>query len=224
MENYFNRQIKLWGLDTQKSLQDKHIVIIGCGGLGCSLGYALGTSGIGHITLVDFDEVGVHNIHRQIAFRVGDEGKKKCDVLKDVILSKNPFVKVDTIDKSFEDYSLLNNKKVDLILDATDNLPVRALIDKYSKKINTPWIYASVEEFHGQICFFNKASFNSIFNVHNRTPNGIACPIVMQIASIQANLALRYLANLPIKKDFLNYIFYDEVGELTLQKFGLPQD
>ena len=149
--------------------------------------------------------------------------KKKCEVLKDVILSKNNFVKVDAIDASFEEYIKLNNIKADLILDATDNLPTRALIDKYAKSINVPWIYASVEEFHGQICFFDKNTFDSIFTVKKRTPNGIACPIVMQIASIQANLAFRYLVDLPIKKDFLNYIFYDSNGELTLQKFSLPK-
>lgn len=223
MENYFNRQIKLWGLESQKSLQDKHILIIGCGGLGCSLGYALGTSGIGNITLVDFDEVGIHNIHRQIAFTLKDDGKKKSEALRDMIVSKNSFVDVKAIDGGLEDYIALNSDdKIDLILDATDNLPTRASIDKYAKSKNIPWIYASVEEFHGQICFFDKAKFDTIFTVKNRTPNGIACPIVMQIASIQANIALRYLLNLPIKKDYLNYIFYDEVGELVLQKFNLP--
>jgi molybdopterin/thiamine biosynthesis adenylyltransferase len=223
MENYFNRQIKLWGLDTQNSLQNKHIVIIGCGGLGCSLGYALGTSGIGHITLIDFDVVGIHNIHRQIAFSQNDENKKKCEVLKNIILSKNPFVKVDSIDGDFEYFKSLNIQNIDLLLDATDNLPTRAAIDAYSKKISTPWIYASVEEFHGQICFFDKANFESVFTVKDRIPNGIACPIVMQIASIQANIALRYLAGLAIKEDHLNYVFYDDTGELTLQKFGLPK-
>ncbi|RLA80402.1 MAG: thiamine biosynthesis protein ThiF, partial [Epsilonproteobacteria bacterium] len=76
-EQYFNRQIQLWGEGTQASLQSKKIAIIGCGGLGCSLGVALGASGIGQIDLVDFDEVGVHNIHRQIGFKVGDEGRQK---------------------------------------------------------------------------------------------------------------------------------------------------
>ena len=224
MENYFNRQIKLWGLDTQKSLESKHIVIVGCGGLGCSLGYALGTSGIGEITLVDFDDVGLHNIHRQIAFTLSDEGKQKCEVLKDIIISKNSFVKVNTIDGSFEDFVSQNNANIDLILDATDNLPVRAKIDEYAKSISTPWIYGSVEEFHGQVCFFDKSKFDSIFTVKERTPQGIACPIVMQIASTQANFALRYLAGFEVKKDFLNYIFYDELGELVIQKFGLPKE
>ena len=68
MMRYFHRQVQLWGEATQESLQTKKIVIIGCGGLGSSLAYALGSSGIGEIHLVDFDDVSVHNIHRQIAF------------------------------------------------------------------------------------------------------------------------------------------------------------
>ena len=224
MENYFNRQIKLWGLNTQKSLESKHIVIVGCGGLGCSIAYALGTSGIGEITLIDFDEVGIHNIHRQIAFILKDEGKKKCEVLKDIILSKNNFVKVNTITTDFNNFTKQNHKNIDLILDATDNLIVRKNIDEYSKSINTPWIYGSVEEFHGQVCFFYKSKFDSVFSIKDRIPEGIACPIVMQIASTQSNMALRYLVGLSVKKDFLNYIFYDENGELIIQKFGLPKN
>jgi molybdopterin/thiamine biosynthesis adenylyltransferase len=77
---YFHRQVQLWGEETQKNLQDKSIVIIGSGGLGSSLAFALGASGIGTIHIVDFDEVSVHNIHRQIAFKVGDEGKNKAKI------------------------------------------------------------------------------------------------------------------------------------------------
>jgi adenylyltransferase/sulfurtransferase len=76
-EEYFNRQIQLWGEVTQKSLQGKKIAIIGSGGLGCTLAMALGTSGIGEIHMVDFDTVSNHNIHRQIAFILEDEGLSK---------------------------------------------------------------------------------------------------------------------------------------------------
>ena len=82
---YFNRQIKLWGEEVQNSLQNKKIAIIGSGGLGCTLGIALGASGIGEFAFIDFDTVGVHNIHRQIGFKVGDDGKYKADVLKELI-------------------------------------------------------------------------------------------------------------------------------------------
>ena len=221
MKNYFNRQIQLWGEETQSQLQNKKIAIIGCGGLGCSLGIALGASGIGQIDLVDFDEVGVHNIHRQIGFKVGDEGRQKCEVLKELITSRCPYVKVNTFDMDFESFSN-TNECYDLILDATDNLPVRAKINSFSKEKNIPWIYGSVEAFHGQVCFFQDASFESVFNISDHKPAGIATPIVMQIASLQANLALRFLANLAVKKDFLYYCFFNEDGIFEIQKFGLP--
>lgn len=218
---YFARQIKLWGEETQKSLQDKKIAIIGSGGLGCSLGIALGASGIGQIDLVDFDTVGVHNIHRQIGFKVEDEGKKKCEVLADLLHSRCPFIEVNSYDVGFEEFAKNNTKEYDLIIDATDNLPTRGAINSFSKQINTPWLYGSVEAFHGQVCFFEKADFEQAFNITDRTPAGIAAPIVMHIASLQANLALRYLAGLPIKKDLLHYCFFDQFGEYQVQKFTL---
>jgi len=219
-EDYFNRQIQLWGEDTQTLLQNKKIAIIGSGGLGCSLAMALGTSGIGQIDMVDFDRVGLHNIHRQIAFSLKDEGRLKAEVVVEMIEGKNPFVKARAYTMNFDEFKSLN-KKYDLILDATDNLPVREAIDSYAKSIKIPWIYASVEEFNGQVCFFDKASFQ-VFNISDHKPGGITAPIVMHIASLQANLALRYLAGLSTVKDKLYYLYFNSDGELITQKFGMP--
>ncbi len=220
-EEYFNRQIQLWGEATQKSLQDKKIAIIGSGGLGSTLAMALGTSGIGEIHLVDFDIVSGHNIHRQIAFTLEDEGKNKAKTVAALLERKNPFVKAVAFDMRFEAFRELGNT-YDLILDATDNLPVRGEIDRYAKEQGMPWVYASVEEFNGQVCFFDKADFQ-VFNISDHKPGGIAAPIVMHIGSLQANLALRYLAGLPVVKDKLYYLYFDENGELVTQKFGMPK-
>jgi len=220
-EAYFNRQIQLWGEATQKSLQNKKIAIIGSGGLGCTLALALGTSGIGEIHMVDFDTVSSHNIHRQIAFTLEDEGLSKAKAVVALIKSKNPFVKALAFDMDFEAFKEMGNS-YDLILDATDNLPVRGEIDKYAKVTNTPWIYASVEEFNGQVCFFDEANFQ-VFNISDHKPGGIAAPIVMHIGSLQANLALRYLAGLPVVKDKLYYLYFNDEGELITQKFGMPK-
>jgi adenylyltransferase/sulfurtransferase len=222
-QNYFHRQIQLWGENVQSELKSKKIAIIGSGGLGCTLAVALGSSGIGYIDLVDFDEISIHNIHRQIAFSEGEEGLKKCEVLQRHLKSRSPFVTVNSFDIDFETFSYTNDY-YDLIIDATDNLPVREKIDQFAKDNNIPWLYGSVESFHGQVCFFEKASFSSVFNVSDHKPEGIAAPIVIHIASLQANIALRYLAGLEIKKDFLYYCFFDETGEYNLQKFGLPVD
>ena len=220
-EAYFIRQIQLWGEDVQKSLAKKKIAIIGAGGLGCTLALALGTSGIGEIHMVDFDTVSHHNIHRQIAFKLEDEGENKANIVCKLIESKNPFVKALAFNMTFDDFKHIENT-YDLILDATDNLPVRAEIDTYAKLTKTPWIYASVEEFNGQVCFFDEANFQ-VFNLSNHKPGGIAAPIVMHIGSLQANLALRYLAGLTIVKDKLYYLYFNEEGELITQKFGMPK-
>jgi adenylyltransferase/sulfurtransferase len=220
-EEYFNRQIQLWGSLVQKGLEKKKIAIIGSGGLGSTLAHSLGTSGIGEIHVVDFDTVSNHNIHRQIAFTLSDEGKNKAKTVAVLIESKNPFVKVVAFDMTFDDFREMGNT-YDLILDATDNLPVRSEIDAYAKETNTPWIYASVEEFNGQVCFFEAANFE-VFNISNHKPGGIAAPIVMHIGSLQANLALRYLAGLSVAKDKLYYLYFNEEGELITQKFGMPK-
>jgi molybdopterin/thiamine biosynthesis adenylyltransferase len=222
MMKYFHRQVQLWGEETQRSLQDKRIAIIGAGGLGSSLGFALGSTGIGTIHFVDFDEVSVHNIHRQIAFKVGDEGTNKADINAELTMNRCPYTEAIAHEINFEAFTKLGIE-VDLIIDATDNLRTRAEINAYAKKTNTPWVYGSVEAFNGQVAFFDKASFD-LFKVTDRTPAGIAAPIVMHIASLQANLALRYLAGMKIKKDYLYYLFFNDEGELITQKFALPSE
>ncbi len=222
MKEFFKRQIQLWGNEAQERLQEKSIAIIGCGGLGSSLALALGASGIGKIYLVDFDEVSVHNIHRQITFKVADEGKNKAEVNKCVIEERCPYVEVEAFVEGFEEF-VKRQIVPDLILDATDNLPVRAMIDEYAKRIDRPWIYASVEEFHAQICFMEHASFKA-FKISDRVPGGIAAPIVMLAASFEANLALRYLVGFPVKKDLLYYLSFDEKGEFNVMKLAMPKD
>ena len=221
MNDYFHRQIELWGEDKQKALQSKKIAIIGCGGLGSSLGIALGSSGIGTIYCIDFDKIEIHNIHRQIAFKTEDEGSYKCDVLADLLRARSPYVKTISKNMDFEKFSS-EALEVDLIIDATDNLHVRSQIDTYAKKSTTPWIYGSVEAFNGQVCFFDKSDF-SAFKISDKKPEGIAAPIVMHVASLQANLALRYLLGLTVKKDWLYYLYFDDNGELITQKFGMPK-
>ena len=222
MMHYFHRQVQLWGEERQQSLQEKKIAIIGSGGLGSSLAFALGSSGIGEIHMVDFDEVSLHNIHRQIAFKVGDEGKNKALLNASLIEQRCPYTKAIAHECDFATWSQ-KNIEVDLIIDATDNLPTRGDINSYAKEVKTPWVYGSVEAFHGQVCFIADASFSDAFKIVQKTPAGIAAPIVMHIASLQANLALRYLAGLSVKKDMLYYLFFNEEGELVTQKFGLPK-
>jgi adenylyltransferase/sulfurtransferase len=222
-DNYFLRQIDLWGIDIQKSLEDKRVAIIGAGGLGSSLGYALGSSGIGYIDIVDFDTIALHNIHRQIAYTTDDIGKSKATILADRLKQRNPFVEVRAFVMDFEEFISLDLDRYDLILDATDNIESRLKIDKFAKENNLVWIYGSVEEFMGQVCLFENSSFTAFNSTTHIAPKGITAPMVMNVASLQAIFALRFLANLAIKRDVLHYIYMSGEGELITQKFNMPK-
>jgi adenylyltransferase/sulfurtransferase len=220
-EEYFNRQVLLWGKETQEQLSSKSIAIIGCGGLGSTLAISLGSSGIGSVYLVDFDTVSVHNIHRQIAYTIEDEGEYKCEALGKLLKRRYAELNVFTYKEKFETF-IAQEHKFDLIIDATDRFPVRASIDKYAKRQGIPWVHGSVEAFHGYVCFYDKASFDS-FEITDQVPGGITPPIVVFIASLQANLALRYLAGLTVGKDELHYLYFDEFGSFNHRKFLLRE-
>ncbi|WP_326833123.1 HesA/MoeB/ThiF family protein [Campylobacter portucalensis] len=192
--------------------------MVGSGGLGGNLALSLGASEIGEIHIVDFDKVSLHNIHRQVIFTLEDEGKFKVDVFKKVVESRFDGVKVISYLMRFSQFAKSNVTKFDLILDATDNLQTRGEISRFAK--STPWIFAAVEEFHGQVCFIKEANFEP-FVKQNLTPGGIAAPIVMFIAAFEANLAIRYLAGLEVVFDMLYYLdMHSE--ELKVSKFKLP--
>jgi len=222
MKNYYNRQIMLWGEETQNILKEKSVLIVGSGGLGCSVALALSGSGIGTIDIVDFDKIELHNIHRQVLFSVDDDGEFKAKVASNKICQRNPFLKSNYYTIKFDEL-IKENKSYDLIIDATDNLFVRKEIDKYAKSKNIPWIYGSVEEFNGQVCFFKDATFD-MFATKKVEPKGQVAPMVMQIATFEANLALRYLANLKVKFDLLYYLYYNDSGEFDIKKFNLPKE
>lgn len=221
-EEYFARQHALWGKETQEGLKTKKIAIIGCGGLGSTLAITLGSSGIGEIHLVDFDIVSLHNIHRQIAFKLGDEGRYKAEVVGELLKNRYEGAMVTAHTATFCEF-IKKNIEIDLLIDATDNLPSRASLEEYAKAHNIPWLYASVEAWHGQVCLFENGEFAKSMVINDRKPEGIAPPIVAFIAAFEANIALRYLAGLPVAVDILNYLYFDANGELQHKKFATPR-
>ncbi len=222
MSDYYKRQIMLWGEQTQASLKEKSVLIVGSGGLGCSVALALSGSGIGRIDLVDFDSIELHNIHRQILFDIDDNGKFKAEVASKKIRRRNPSLESNYYIEKFESF-IQEQREYDLIIDATDNLFVRKEIDAFARKNGIAWIYGSVEEFNGQVCLFKSASFD-IFASKSVEPKGQVAPMVMQVATFEANLALRYLANLKVASDIFYYLYYNDSGEFEIKKYRLAKD
>jgi molybdopterin/thiamine biosynthesis adenylyltransferase len=207
----FRRQIELLG-SKQKLLEDKEVLIVGAGGLGNSLATFISCIGLKKITIIDFDKIEIHNIHRQIQFSKNDIGKSKVEVLGEKI--KRCDSEIEIIEGKFNSSMEFG---VDLVFDATDNFKVRKEIDKFAKKNNIPWIYASVDEYYGQVGFFKESDF-SIFATKNLTPKGQIPPMVSLIASIEAMLGIKYLID-ELNEEVLYYIDFKE--DLKIKKFKM---
>lgn len=135
------------GEEGQKRLNSAKVVIIGCGALGTAVANNLARSGIGYLRIVDRDYIELSNLQRQILF---DEEDIK-DNLPKVIAAEYKLKKINsniTIESIIKDVNSSNIenicKDMDLILDATDNLNIRYLINDVSIKLNIPWIYGAV--------------------------------------------------------------------------------
>lgn len=207
----FDRQIKLIGKN-QENLYDKEVLVVGAGGLGNVVMSEIGCIGLKTIYLIDFDEIEISNIHRQFNFNKRDIGKFKAEVLADK--TQRCDTKIIPIIEKFEDF----DKKVDLVIDCSDNFEVRKKIDKFAKKNNIPWLYSSVEEFIGQVCLFKDKNLD-IFNLTNHKVGGVLPAMVGIIGSIEAMVATKYLAGLDVEFDKLMYIDFNK--SLKISEFKL---
>ena len=109
------------------------------------------------------------------------------------------------------------NEKTDIIFDATDNFEVRFQIDKFAKKNKIPWIYASVEKWHGQTGIFKTTSFE-IFATKKHQPKGQLSSIINLIGSISVTLGLKILINKQ-ENEVLYYLNFE--NGLDIKKFKL---
>ena len=104
----YNRQIVLRGFDFdgQEALKSASVLIVGVGGLGCSVSQYLTAAGVGKLTLLDFDTVSLSNLQRQILHRDSTIGQPKVLSAKTTLNAINPHVQIDTVDALLEDKAL----------------------------------------------------------------------------------------------------------------------
>ncbi len=208
----YRRQVEVIGKENQELLSKKSVLIVGCGGLGNIIATTISCIGLKKIYLIDFDIIERHNIHRQFQFCEQDIGKSKSIMLSEKIKRCNDTEIIALSSKFDEEIDI----KVDLVFDATDNFETRIKIDKFAKKNNIPWIYASVEEFVGQVGVFKKTSFD-IFATKKITSKGQLPPMVNLIGSISSMLGVKTLIG---KQEEILY-FIDFKEDLKVKKFNL---
>lgn len=130
------RTITLIGLENFQKLEEKHILIIGLGGVGGTTLEALVRCGIKHITIIDSDKFEISNLNRQILSTTKTIGKNKVDVAKKRALSINSDININEINTFLTKENIDILEKYDYIIDACDTIPTKVELIKYALKNN----------------------------------------------------------------------------------------
>ena len=150
----YSRQLLIpgFGEESQNKLKNSRIVITGIGGLGCAAATYLTATGVGHITIVDFDTVELSDLNRQVLYWEEDIGEKKVTVAQRKLSKLNPAIEIQTISDRIIDENvsgILNGAQV--VVDGLDNLATRLVVNSACVKLNIPYIYGGVSRLRGMI-------------------------------------------------------------------------
>lgn len=213
----YSRQILLddWDVEAQEKLKLANILIVGCGGIGCTTAELLARAGVGKITLIDADTIEISNLQRQIAYVQDHIGFYKAEILAQRLEQINPYIEVESrtekLDKTNAE-QLISHQ--DLVLDGCDNFATRYLVNQVCKQLDIALISASAIGFQGQLFMVegDSACYECLFPKQQHSNENLRCadsgvlattPNVM--ASLQAHHALLYLglAQTPLKQKLM---------------------
>ncbi|HHW30832.1 MAG TPA: tRNA threonylcarbamoyladenosine dehydratase [Clostridiaceae bacterium] len=142
MEHEFIRAEMLLGTDGLNKLRSSKVAVFGVGGVGSFVVEALARCGVGHLVLIDKDNIAISNINRQLHATSKTIGKSKVEVMRDRILEINPKAQVTAIQKFYlpETASELLSNDYDYIVDAVDTLTAKIDLVVRAKEMGIPII------------------------------------------------------------------------------------
>jgi len=198
------------GTAGQHELSAKHVLIVGAGALGTGNAELLARSGIGTITIIDRDYVEWSNLQRQSLYCEQDA----IDQLPKAVAAANRLRQINSditvhahvMDCTASDLSaLLDDVKVDLMLDATDNFTIRFIMNDVAYRYQIPWVYGACSGSYGAVCSFIPEQTPCLHCVLERMPigsascdrEGIIAPAVQMVVAMQSAEAIKWLSGNP---------------------------
>lgn len=202
----YSRQILLPQIDLagQAKLQAAHVLILGVGGLGSPLAMYLASSGVGHLLLADPDRVELSNLQRQIVHDTAQLGQLKVESAAATLRRLNPDVRISTLPTRLDESALRTQiQQVDVVVDCTDNLDSRLLINGAAVAARKPLVSAAAIRWEGQISVFQpwlgenpcyQCWYGKIGSMEQTcSTNGVIAPLLGILGSMQALEVIKLL-------------------------------
>jgi len=214
----YSRQIMMSkvGEQGQTALRNAKVLIVGVGGLGNPVSLYLAAAGVGTLYLADGDTIELSNLPRQIQFNEQDINQNKADTAADKLSQQFPDSNIEAIDEMLDqelcDYYL---PQVDLVLDCSDNIKTRYLINQACVLHKVPLVIGAATGFDGQQLVVDprdnsSACYHCLFPASEKAPSnncqtvGILGPVLAIIAGMQSLQAIKLLTNNDIQTNQLN--------------------
>lgn len=136
----------------QERLRDSRVLIIGAGGLGSPAALYLAAAGVGTIGIADGDQVDLSNLQRQIIHSAEAVGTSKVVSATRRLQGLNPGCRIEPFPQMVEQHTLpALIERYDMVLDATDSLTIKALINDTCVRLGIPFSHAGILRFQGQV-------------------------------------------------------------------------
>lgn len=143
------------GASGQRRLKQASVLIAGLGGLGSLSALFMAAAGVGHLKIVDMDRVADHNLNRQLLHATPDIGRRKTDSARDKLTALNPECQIETVAATIADDTVAAMARgCGLILDGTDNLPTRRVLNRAARTERIPFVFGAVSGFDGMAATF----------------------------------------------------------------------
>jgi sulfur-carrier protein adenylyltransferase/sulfurtransferase len=192
------------GEEGQARLAAARVLVVGAGGLGCTLLPALAGAGVGRITIVDHDLVEESNLHRQPLYRVADIGHGKAETAAAALLAGNPEIAVAAVAERLSPANATEHvDRADIVVDAADNFAVTYALSDICRGERKPLVSASAIGLTGYAGTFcgGGPSYRSVFPDMPRTAAncataGVLGPVVAVLGALQAQMSLALLLGL----------------------------
>jgi adenylyltransferase/sulfurtransferase len=222
------------GAEGQRRLNEARVLCIGAGGLGSPAALYLAAAGVGKLGLVDFDDVDLSNLQRQILHGTKDVGRKKLDSARDRLRDVNPTIKIETHECKFTGKNALEIVSgYDIVVDGSDNFPTRYLSNDVCVFAKKPNVYGSVFRFDGQTTVFaphlGGPCYRCLFpeppppgSVPNCAQAGVLGVLPGIVGTIQANEAIKLI--LGVGESLVGRLLYFDALKMKFREFNLRRD
>lgn len=138
----FDRMARLVGKEALGRLEKSHVMVIGCGGVGSWAAEGVARSGVGRVTVIDFDTVCIRNFNRQLQALSGNVGKPKAPLLAERLRLVNPEARIDAVTDPFsqETCAAIMAERPDFVIDAIDHITSKCFLIDYCRGSGLPMV------------------------------------------------------------------------------------